>query len=51
MVSTEYSARKKEKAADVKSKLYPSCKVSWTGRKTGACTGRVVKVKTKKAIV
>ena len=51
MVSTEYNARKNEKAADNKSKLYPTCKVSWTGKRTGLCTGRVVKVKTKKAIV
>ena len=51
MVGAEYKTRKNEKAADNKSKLYPSCKVSWTGSKSGACTGRVVKVKTKKAIV
>lgn len=51
MVTAEYNSRKKEKAADNKNKLYPTCKVAWTGRKTGACTGRVVRVKTKKAIV
>ena len=51
MVSGEYNERKKEKAANNKSKLYPSCKVSWTGKRTGSCTGSVVRVKTKKAIV
>lgn len=47
----ERNARRDKRMADNKATLSEGSIVEWQGVKSGACTGEVVRVKTKKAIV
>ena len=47
----ERNARRDKRFADNKQELRKGSLVEWTGSKSGSCTGEVIKVKTKKAIV
>jgi hypothetical protein len=51
MLSKERKARSINRMRGVKGKLRAGSLVEWAGNKSGACTGEVVRVKTKKAIV
>ena len=47
----ERNLRREKRMTDNKIALKPGSIVEWTGGKSGSCTGEVVRVKTKKAIV
>ena len=47
----ERNTRRDKRMADNKATLSEGSLVEWQGAKSGACTGEVVRVKTKKAIV
>ena len=47
----ERNTRRDKRMADNKANLCEGSIVEWQGAKSGACTGEVVRVKTKKAIV
>ena len=47
----ERNARREKRMTDNKRTLKVGSIVEWSGAKSGACTGEVVRVKTKKAIV
>ena len=47
----ERNTHRDKRMADNKSNLCEGSIVEWQGAKSGACTGEVVRVKTKKAIV
>ena len=47
----ERNTRRDKRMADNKATLSEGSIVEWQGAKSGACTGEVVRVKTKKAIV
>lgn len=47
----ERNSRRDKRMADNKATLSEGSIVEWSGSKSGACTGEVVRVKTKKAIV
>ena len=51
LMSIERKARSVRRLQTNRGKLRRGSLVEWTGNKSGTCTGEVVKVKTKKAIV
>jgi hypothetical protein len=51
MTVEEARRRGTQRAVDNKCSMSPGDMVSWRGNKSGTCTGNIIKVKTKKAIV
>jgi len=51
IMAVERIARQDNRTRQNKGKLRVGSIVEWSGSKSGACTGEVIKVKTKKAIV
>ena len=51
IMCAERNTRRDKRFADNKQELRKGSLVEWTGSKSGSCTGEVVRVKTKKAIV
>ena len=51
LMTNERKTRRERRMKDNKLKLQVGSLVEWSGNKSGACTGEVVKIKTKKAIV
>ena len=51
IMSEERNARRDKRFSENKLELRKGSLVEWVGSKSGACTGEVVRVKTKKAIV
>ncbi len=51
LMCEERNDRRQRRMMNNKITLKPGVIVEWTGGKSGSCTGEVVKVKTKKAIV
>lgn len=51
LIAEEGKLRKNKRTQNMKSSLSPGDTVSFNGRKSGAVTGHIVRIKTKKAIV
>ena len=51
LMSEERRTRRERRMKDNKLKLQVGSLVEWSGSKSGSCTGEVIKVKRKKAIV
>ena len=51
IMQSEGDVRRQRRQLANKGKLHKGSLVEWTGNKSGTCTGEVVRVKTKKAIV
>jgi len=51
IMMSERDGRREKRYRQNRNKLERGSVVEWTGSKSGSCTGEVVKVKTKKAIV
>ena len=51
IMQDERSDRRVKRTMENKTKMRKGSLVEWSGSKSGACTGEVIKVKTKKAIV
>ena len=51
LIAEEGKRRKDNKSAQLKSELKPGDAVSFSGRKSGKCKGKIVRIKRKKAIV
>jgi hypothetical protein len=51
IMQSERDGRREKRYRQNRNKLKRGSLVEWTGNKSGTCTGEVVKVKTKKAIV
>lgn len=51
IMQNERDGRRVKRSMENKTKLRKGSVVEWSGSKSGSCTGEVVRVKTKKAIV